>query len=453
MVTVIRNLFGTDGVRGRANQDLTPELALGLARAVAKHLLPERGRVIIGRDTRTSGPMLEGTLAAGFSACGADVFLAGVIPTPAIAFLIKDEHADLGAVISASHNQPEDNGIKFFGRQGRKLTLSQEEAIENSFSKISPQPGPVGRIVPLEAAASRYAAFLVGTIEIEEIDLAGRTIVVDCAYGATGAIAPRVLRHFNARVIELHTLPDGMRINQECGSTHLAPLRAAVLEHHAKLGIAFDGDGDRVLLVSPTGETIDGDRMMGIAAIHLQQKGSLDPAIVVATVMSNLGLEETLKRAGIEMVRTPVGDRNVAQAMLAHGAKIGGEQSGHIIFSDHSPTGDGILTAVKLLEIAHERWIDLHTLAEEIPLYPQMQQDIAVSTPITCLNLAAVQDAIVAAKRHLENCGRLIVRASGTQPLVRVLVEGKDEALCREVCTRLTTVIEEAWQRRDAEKE
>ncbi|MCK4355464.1 phosphoglucosamine mutase, partial [Candidatus Bipolaricaulota bacterium] len=343
MVTVIRNLFGTDGVRGRANQDLTPELALTLARAAAEHLLPERGRVIIGRDTRTSGPMLEGTLAAGFSACGADVFLAGVIPTPAIAFLIKDEHADLGAVISASHNQPEDNGIKFFGRQGRKLTLSQEEAIENSFSKISPQPGPVGRIVPLEAAASRYAAFLVGTIEIEEIDLAGRTIVVDCAYGATGAIAPRVLRHFNARVIELHTLPDGMRINQECGSTHLAPLRAAVLEHHANLGIAFDGDGDRVLLVSPTGETIDGDRMMGIAAIHLQQKGSLDPAIVVATVMSNLGLEEALKRAGIEMVRTPVGDRNVAQAMLAHGAKIGGEQSGHIIFSDHSPTGDGIL--------------------------------------------------------------------------------------------------------------
>jgi phosphoglucosamine mutase len=448
----MNHLFGTDGVRGRANQELTPELSLALARAVAEHLLPERGRVIIGRDTRTSGPMLEGTLAAGFSACGADVFLAGVIPTPAIAFLIKDEHADLGAVISASHNQPEDNGIKFFDRQGRKLTLSQEEAIENYFSKISPQPGPVGRIVPLEAAASRYAAFLAGTIEIEEIDLDGRTIVVDCAYGATGAIAPRVLRHFNARVIELHTLPDGMRINQECGSTHLAPLRAAVLEHHANLGIAFDGDGDRVLLVSPTGEKIDGDRMIGIAAIHLQQKGSLDPAIVVATVMSNLGLEEALKKAGIEMVRTPVGDRNVAQAMLAHGAKIGGEQSGHIIFSDHSPTGDGILTAVKLLEIAHECGIDLHTLAKEIPLYPQVQHDIAVSDPTACLNLAAVQDAIAVAESHLEDCGRLIVRASGTQPLVRVLVEGKDEALCNEVCTELAAVIEETRQRCDAEK-
>ena len=446
------HLFGTDGVRGRANQDLTPELALGLARAVAEHLLPERGRVIIGMDTRTSGPMLEGALAAGFSACGADVFLAGVIPTPAISFLIKDEHADLGAVISASHNQPEDNGIKFFDRQGRKLTLSQEDAIENSFSKIAPQPGPVGMIVPLEAAASRYAAFLAGTIEIEEIDLDGRTIVVDCAYGATGAIAPRVLRHFNARVIELHTVPDGTRINQECGSTHLDSLRAAVLEHHANLGIAFDGDGDRVLLVSPTGETVDGDRMMGIAALHLQQKGSLDPAIVVATVMSNFGLEEALKRAGIEMVRTPVGDRNVAQAMLAHGAKIGGEQSGHIIFSDHSSTGDGILTAVKLLEIAHERGIDLHTLAEEIPLYPQVQQDIAISDPLVCLDLVAVQDAIAAAKRHLEGCGRLIVRASGTQPLVRVLVEGKDEALCNEVCTELAAVIEETCRKRDAKE-
>jgi phosphoglucosamine mutase len=224
------------------------------------------------------------------------------------------------------------------------------------------------------------------------------------------------------------------------------------VEHHANLGIAFDGDGDRVLLVSPTGGTIDGDRMMGIAALHLQQKGSLDPAIVVATVMSNLGLEEVLKGAGIELVRTPVGDRNVAQAMLAHGAKIGGEQSGHIIFSDHSTTGDGILTAVKLLEIAHERGIDLHTLAEEIPLYPQVQHDIAASDPNACLNLAAVQEAIAAAEDHLVDCGRLIVRASGTQPLVRVLVEGKDEALCHEVCTRLATVIEKAWQKRGAER-
>lgn len=437
-------LFGTDGVRGRANYDLTPELALSLARATAGLFAPRGGSVIIGRDTRTSGPMLEGALAAGFAACGVDVLLAGVIPTPAISFLIKDEHADLGAVISASHNQPEDNGIKFFDRLGRKLSVDQEEAIERAVLEPSHRAGPVGRIAPLEAPASRYAAFLTGAIEIEEIDLTGRTIVVDCAYGATGAIAPRVLRHFNARVIELHTTPDGARINQGCGSTHLEPLRAAVLNHHADLGVAFDGDGDRVLLVAPDGETIDGDQMMGIIALHMKRKGSLDPAILIATVMSNLGLEQALKREAIQMVRTPVGDRNVAQMMLKEGAKVGGEQSGHIIFSDHSATGDGILTTVKLLEIAHERGTDLHTLAEEIPLYPQVRRDVAVSDPTEHLKLPAIERAIGEAKRRLGDRGRLVVRASGTQPLIRVMAEGEDEALCREVCTTLVAVIEVA---------
>ena len=276
----MNSLFGTDGVRGRANEDLSPELALALARAVSKILAPTGGRVIVGRDTRESGPMLEGALAAGFAACGCEVLLAGVIPTPAISFLIKDERAELGAVISASHNPPSDNGIKFFDRQGMKLSVEKERAIEESLGVSSSR----------SAAATRYAAFLTGAIEIDEVDLSGCTIVVDCAYGATGAIAPHVLRHFNATVIELHTYPDGERINQDCGSTHLDPLRAAVLDHHADLGIAFDGDGDRVLLVSSAGETIDGDRMMGIAALHMKRKGTLAPPLVVVTVMSNLGL-------------------------------------------------------------------------------------------------------------------------------------------------------------------
>lgn len=435
-------LFGTDGVRGRANDLLTPELALALGRAAAARLIPQGGLAIIGHDTRLSGPMLEGALAAGFSASGVDVLLAGLIPTPAISFLIKDERADFGAVISASHNPPDDNGIKFFDRDGMKLATDEESAIEDALLHVRPRYAPVGRIAPLEAAASRYAAFLAGTIEIEEIDLSGRTIVVDCAFGATGAIAPRVLRHFNARVIPLHIEPDGMRINQECGSTHLGPLRSAVLSHHADLGIAFDGDGDRVLLVTPSGEVIDGDRMMGIAALHLHRKGALDPAILVATVMSNLGLEHTLKRQGISLLRTPVGDRHVAQAMRTHGAKLGGEQSGHIIFSDHSATGDGILTSVKLLEIAHERGVDLQSLAAEILLYPQVRQDVPAPEPEALLARPAVGKLIRDANASITGKGRLLVRASGTQPLVRVMVEGEDGAVCQAACRSLAEAIE-----------
>ena len=432
--------FGTDGVRGKANEDLTPELVLALARATVSCLAPDGGRVIIGRDTRVSGTMLEGALAAGFAACGVDVLLAGVIPTPAISFLIEDEHAELGAVISASHNPPEDNGIKFFDHCGQKLTVEAERSIEERLGEPA-RPGPVGRVVPLEAAATRYAAFLTGTIEIDDVDLSAHTIVVDCAYGATGAIAPRVLRHFNANVIELHTCPDGDRINQECGSTHLDPLREAVREHSADLGVAFDGDGDRVMLVTASGKTIDGDRMMGIFARELEAKGRLAPKVLVATVMSNLGLERMLTEMGIRMIRTPVGDRNVAQEMVRLGAKVGGEQSGHIILSDHSPTGDGILTTVKLLEIAHERGTDLSALAEEVPLFPQVRENVPIQNPAQTLQAIPLDELIAAAQRQLGEGGRVLVRPSGTQPLVRVMVEGEDDALCREVCTELVEAI------------
>jgi phosphoglucosamine mutase len=435
-------LFGTDGVRGRANELLTPELIVRLARATAKHIGGRTGSAIIGRDTRTSGPMLEAALAAGLASAGIDVFLAGVIPTPAISYLIKDERADFGAVVSASHNPPSDNGIKLFDKRGMKLSIESERAIEALLDRDLPAAQRVGGIRRLEAAATRYAAFLSGTIDVESIDLSEHRLAVDCAYGATGRIAPRVLRHLGAEVIELHTQPDGTRINQNCGSTHLDAVRAAVAEHGADLGIAFDGDGDRVILVTPSGQTIDGDRMMGIVALHMQRRGTLSPRTVVATVMSNLGLERVLGENGIELHRTPVGDRNVSQTLFSEGAQLGGEQSGHLIFADHSPTGDGILTAVKLLEIAHEAGASLEALANEIPVYPQIHRTFACADPAAVLASPAVQAVLEAAEAQLGARGRVIARPSGTQPLLRVTVEAESDVLCAETSQRLAETVE-----------
>ncbi len=435
-------LFGTDGVRGVANTDLTPELALAVARAAAAALLPGGGRAIIGRDTRTSGPMLEAALAAGFASAGVDVGLAGIIPTPAISFLIKDEGADLGAVLSASHNPPEDNGIKFFSRSGHKLTVEEEEAIEAHLRVGAPSRAAsrIGRIETLSVAATRYAAFLAGTIESHDVDLSGLTIVVDCAFGATGPIAPRVFRHLGARVIELHTETDGTRINVDCGSTHLDAVRDVVLRERADLGVAFDGDGDRVLLVSSTGQTIDGDHAMGVAAIHRHGKGTLRPPLVVGTVLSNYGLEQLLRDRGIGMIRTPVGDRHVAQAMLAHGARIGGEPSGHVIFADHAPTGDGILTAVQLLGIAHEAGETIETLSRVISLYPQSQKNVACPSAAAA-RAVPLDEITLSAEARLAGRGRVILRPSGTQPMVRVFVEAEDAELADLVCEQAAAQI------------
>ncbi len=437
-------LFGTDGVRGPANKLLTPELAVALARATAGQLLPEGGRMIIGRDTRNSGSMLEAALASGFAAAGVDVYLAGIIPTPAISFLIKDERADLGAVISASHNPPEDNGIKFFSRRGMKLDVDQEAAIEAAIGDVL-QPGiHSGKIVPLEAAATRYAAFLAGVIDVEHIDLSELTIVADCAYGATAKIAPHVLRHIGAQVVALHDDLDGDRINQNCGSTCLDPLRHAVRSNRADLGVAFDGDGDRVLLVDRDGETIDGDRMIGIAALCMAEEKTLSPSIVVTTVMSNIGLETHLEAHGIEVVRTPVGDRHVSKRMHEMSAWVGGEPSGHVIFSEHSPTGDGILTAVKLLEMAHRKGVDLGALARSIPLYPQILRNVPSASPGELVADDRVQSAVDAAKTELGKRGQVLLRASGTQPLVRILVEADDEATCLRIADALERALEDA---------
>ncbi len=436
----VKSLFGTDGVRGKANTHVTADLALSLARA-ASTLLPKHGRVIIGRDTRLSGPMLEAAMASGFASAGIDVLLAGIIPTPAISFLIKNEQADLGAVISASHNEPQDNGIKLFDRRGMKLTVEQERSIEDALANLLPPTARVGSISALQASATSYAAFLTGTIQSEDIDLSGLKVIVDCAYGATGAIAPQVLRHFNASVTEINCAAKGDQINVNCGSTHLESLRQAVVTQHADLGIAFDGDGDRVLLVAPSGQVIDGDSMMGIAALHMKESGTLNPPVLVATVMSNMGLEQTLGKYGILMLRTPVGDRYVAQAMLSHKAQLGGEQSGHIIFSDHSPTGDGILTSIKMLEISHEAATSLHQLADKIPLYPQCRADIPSAEPAKLMSAPRVESAIRQAEQRLGKEGRVLIRPSGTQPVVRILVEAPNEDLCREVCNQITSTI------------
>jgi len=435
------SLFGTDGVRGVANIDISPDLAIRLARATAAELLNGRGRVIIGMDTRLSGPMLESSLAAGFASAGADACLAGIIPTPAISFLIKDERADLGAVISASHNPPIDNGIKFFDRHGMKLSVEQELSIEQRFDTEMDLSPHVGQIRPLEAAATRYAAFLAGAIDMEHIDLSGLTLVVDCAYGATGAIAPRVLRHLGAEVIALHCEPDGMRINQSCGSTNLDPLRTAVRDENADLGIAFDGDGDRVLLVTAQGDVVDGDQMIGIAAAHMHERGELTLPIVVTTIMSNLGLERYLADRGIRTLRTPVGDRHVARAMQQYGAQVGGEPSGHIILSDHSPTGDGILTAVKLLELAHQADAPLGDLVRSVPRYPQVHVNLPFENPQAMMEMPDAKKAIAQAEQDVGDNGRLVVRVSGTQPLIRVMVEAEDEELCQQTCDRLATAL------------
>lgn len=429
--------FGTDGVRGRANQLLTPEFVLTLSRAIASTLVPNGGCVIIGRDTRTSGPMLEAALSSGLASAGLDVCLAGIIPTPAISFLIKDERADLGIVISASHNPPDDNGIKLFDRNGQKLSEEEESQIEASLQKPLQPSGTIGEILILEAAATRYAAFLSGTIDAEHVDFSGLTLVLDCAHGATAPIAPHVFRHLGATVIPIHCELDGENINVNCGATDLSRLQKVTQEHGADLGIAFDGDGDRVLLVGPDGFEIDGDRMMGIAASSLAERNLLSPAAIVATILSNRGLELWLEDRGIAVHRTAVGDRYVSHRMFEEDIQIGGEASGHIIFRDYSPTGDGILTAVKLLEIAHHRGCDLPSLAREIPLYPQIARNIVCESPNQLAEDPRTVKLLHLAEEDLGPLGRIVLRPSGTQPMLRIMVEVEDASRCKDIADSL----------------
>jgi len=435
-------LFGTDGVRGVANSELTPDLTLALGRAAGRVLAPGGGIVVLGRDTRLSGPMLEGALVAGLCSAGAGVHLAGVIPTPAVAFLTLDEGAAAGAVISASHNPVADNGIKFFSDEGLKIAESAEIAIEELMqSEIVELPTGVGvgTARPLEGAVDRYIAHLLDSVEAS---LRGLRVVVDCAYGAAWDVGPRALSSAGAEVIALHAEPDGSRINVDCGSTSLGELASRVVAESAHLGLAFDGDADRVLAVDEHGNEVNGDRLIAIAALRMHEAGELKNNLVVTTVMTNLGFHRALQERGIEVVAAPVGDKHVAEAMADRGAALGGEQSGHVIFAEHSTTGDGVLTGMKLAEIVATSDAPLSQLSDVFETYPQVLINVAVASRAALESSEPVWAAVREAEASLGDAGRVLLRASGTEPLVRVMVEAMQEETARRTAESLARVVE-----------
>lgn len=438
-------LFGTDGVRGVANRDLSPELAFKLGRAGAHVLAREAGKepVLIGRDTRISGDMLEAALAAGICSAGLDVIKLGVLPTPAVAFLTRELGASAGVVISASHNPVEDNGIKFFAGDGYKLPDKVEEEIESLVlgglqNVLRPVGVEVGRIKPTPFAAERYIKF---AKETSSTSFDGLKIVVDCANGAAFEVAPRILSELGAEVIPIFNDPDGTNINVGCGSTNPEVLQSQVLARGADLGLAFDGDADRLIAVDEDGNLVDGDRIMLTCARYLKEKGRLAKNTVVVTVMSNLGLHEALKREGINVIQTNVGDRYVLEELKKSGANFGGEQSGHIIFLEHSTTGDGIVTALQLLNVVRESGASLKELAGQMKQFPQVLENIKVEDKEKIMQNPVLVEAVDRCKRRFNGNGRVLVRPSGTESLIRVMVEARDPVLLKETVSELVSVV------------
>lgn len=436
-------LFGTDGVRGVANVELTPELAFRLGEA-AGHFLGDkgRGRILVGKDTRKSGDMIEAALVAGICSGGADALVCGVIPTPGIAYLTRTMGADGGVVISASHNPPEYNGIKFFSRDGFKLPDELEDEIEEFTHKPRewdrPTGAAVGRVRRIEDAVSRYVSHAMESIDC---DLEGLTIAVDCGHGAASVATPAALRELGAKVIVINDDWNGNDINVGCGSTDLSVISDLVASHEVDLGIAHDGDADRVLAVDETGREVDGDVIMAICAEHLAEAGELRNNTVVGTVMSNMGFEVAMREHGINVVKTKVGDRYVLEQMLTMDAVLGGEQSGHIIFLEHNTTGDGLVTALKLAAVMKERDLPLSELRKVMSRYPQVLVNVQVADKALLATSSALAEAIEAAEQELAGTGRVLVRASGTEPLVRVMAEASDEAVARAVVDRLVQVV------------
>jgi phosphoglucosamine mutase len=434
-------LFGTDGIRGAANTELTPDLTLALGRAAGRVLAPH-GIVVVGRDTRVSGPMLEGALVAGLCSSGTEVHLAGVIPTPAVAFLTLDEAAAAGAVISASHNPVPDNGIKFFSDEGLKISAEAENAIEDLMQaelRDLPAGDVVGTARPLDGALDRYVVHL---LESMEASLGGLRVVVDCAYGAAWEAGPRALSSAGAEVISLHAEPDGSRINVDCGSTSLGELARSVVAESADLGLAFDGDADRVLAVDEKGKEVDGDGIIALAALSMHEAGKLKNNLVVTTVMTNLGFHRALEERGIEVVAAPVGDKHVAKAMAEYGAMLGGEQSGHVIFADHSTTGDGVLTGMKVAEVVAISGRPLSELSDVFETYPQVLINVPVASRSELESSEPVWTEVRNAEAALGDRGRVLLRASGTEPLVRVMVEAVEEGTARRTAESLARVVE-----------
>lgn len=445
MAEPARKIFGTDGVRGLANSyPMTVEVAVQLGRAVA-HLInhgDHRHRVIIGKDTRLSGYMLENALASGIMSMGVDVALVGPMPTPAIAHLVTSMRCDAGAVISASHNPYEDNGIKFFWRDGYKLHDDTEASIEalmasSSLDALRPTATRIGGAVRLEDARGRYIEALKGTFP-QEFTLEGLVLVVDCAHGAGYRVAPDVLTELGAKVITYGVDPDGMNINDNCGALFPKGLQRAVREHKADLGIALDGDADRLVVVDERGSIVDGDALIALCAEELIARGALTKRTIVTTVMSNMGLEHALARHKVRVLRTKVGDRYVVEAMRGGGFVFGGEQSGHLIFLDHATTGDGTLAALQVLSALCRTGRRMSELTKVFEALPQVLESIAVAEQRPIDTLPEVQRAIAAAEKALGKSGRVFVRFSGTEPKVRVLVEGPNMDKLRRHATSIT---------------
>jgi phosphoglucosamine mutase len=439
-------LFGTDGVRGLANKDLTAELALDLSVAAA-HVLGEVGafnshrpRAVVGRDPRASGEFLAAATIAGLASAGVDVLDAGVLPTPAIAFLIADCGVDLGAILSASHNAMPDNGIKFFARGGHKLADHLEDAIEARLNEPWERPtgSAVGRVRPLVDGPARYVAHLLAAMPNR---LDGLHVVVDAAHGAASEVAPEAFRQAGARVSVIGCEPDGLNINDGYGSTHLANLQKAVLVAGADLGIALDGDADRCLAVDSDGADVDGDQIMAILSLAMRERGVLAKDTLVATVMSNLGMLQALEREGVVVKQTAVGDRYVLEEMKASGLSLGGEQSGHVIFLDHGTTGDGTLTGLMLASRLAQTGRSLQDLAGVMKRLPQVLINVRGVDKSRVAANEAVQSAVLAAQTELAGIGRVLLRKSGTEPLVRVMVEADDPALAQAVAQRLADVV------------
>ncbi|GIJ21479.1 phosphoglucosamine mutase [Micromonospora lutea] len=444
-------LFGTDGVRGRANADLTPELALSVAVAAAQTLAEsDRGRAplaVVGRDTRASGEMLEAAVVAGLTSAGATVIRVGVLPTPAVAFLTAEAKADLGVMLSASHNPMPDNGIKLFAAGGHKLPdeieLRIEAAIEANGTTAWKRPvgAGVGRVHDLLDGASHYVQHVAGTTAHR---LDGIKVVVDCANGAAAEVAPAIYREAGAEVIAIHAEPDGLNINDECGSNHIETLRQAVVEHGAHLGIAHDGDADRCMAVTAEGDEVDGDQVMAILALAMREAGTLTGDTLVATVMSNLGLRLAMSAAGIRLVETKVGDRYVLEELRASGLALGGEQSGHIVMPAYATTGDGVLTGLHLMARMAATGRSLTELAGVITKLPQVLINVPVGDRTIGAAAPAVRAEVERAEAELGETGRVLLRPSGTEPLVRVMVEAATEQAARDIAERIAAQVRTA---------
>jgi phosphoglucosamine mutase len=435
-------LFGTDGVRGVANVDLTAELVLDLAVAAA-HVLGDIGefaghrpRAIVGNDSRASSDFLEAAVCAGLASAGIDVYLVGVLPTPAISYLVSSTGADLGVMISASHNPMPDNGIKFFSRTGNKLDDALEAKIEARLEESWDRPvgAEVGRVIDLTSARESYLSFLLGTIDTS---FKGLKVVVDCANGAASFVAPEALRRAGADVIAIHATPNGVNINDHCGSTDLESLIETVKAESADIGIAHDGDADRVLAVDSLGNIVDGDHILGILAEHT----ALGTDSVVGTVMTNLGMIRALESKGINFIATPVGDRYVLEEMISGGHLLGGEQSGHIIMRKYASTGDGILTALHLISEIVRTGKSLEELANFMTSFPQVLINIKGVAKDQLRNNSRISEAVAEAEKTLGNKGRVLLRASGTEPLVRVMVEAEEASVAQALAQSLASLV------------